>query len=148
MKLHELKPKTGATKSRKRVGRGEGSNRGSTSTRGHKGAKSRSGYSKRRNFEGGQMPLQKRVPKRGFFSRNRKVYVPFNLERLNEISEKHNTDEISLDFLVEKSYVRKKELVKILGDGELKKPLKLTAHAISENAKKAVESAGGSITIV
>lgn len=148
MKLHELKPNQGATKNSKRVGRGEGSKRGGTSTRGHKGAKSRSGYSKKRNFEGGQMPIQKRVPKRGFFSRNRKVYVPFNLERLNEISEKHNTEEINLDFLVEKSYVRKKEMVKILGDGELTRPLKLTAHAASESAKKAVEEAGGSITIV
>lgn len=148
MKLHELKPNEGATKNGKRIGRGEGSKRGGTSTRGHKGAKSRSGYSKKRNFEGGQMPLQKRVPKRGFFSRNRKVYVPFNLERLNEISEKHNTEEINLDFLVEKSYVSKREMVKILGDGELTKPLKLTAHAVSESAKKAVEEAGGSITIV
>lgn len=148
MKLHELKPNEGATKNRKRVGRGEGSKRGGTSTRGHNGAKSRSGYSKKRNFEGGQMPLQKRVPKRGFFSRNRKVYVPFNLQRLAEIAEKHSTEEINLDFLVEKSYVRKKEMVKILGDGELNMPLKLTAHAVSESAKKAVEEAGGSITIV
>ncbi|HKK88111.1 MAG TPA: 50S ribosomal protein L15 [Saprospiraceae bacterium] len=148
MKLHELKPSKGATKNKKRVGRGEGSKRGGTSTRGHNGAKSRSGYSKKRNFEGGQMPLQKRVPKRGFFSRNRKVYVPFNLDRLTEIAEKHSAEEINLDFLVEKSYVRKKEMVKILGDGELKKPLKLTAHAASESAKKAVEEAGGSITIV
>lgn len=148
MKLNELKPAKGAVKSNKRVGRGEGSNRGGTSTRGHKGAKSRSGYSKKRNFEGGQMPLQKRIPKRGFFSRNRKAYVPFNVERIVEIAEKHQTTEVNVEFLVEKGYVRKKEFVKVLADGELHSALNISAHAFSKKAKEVIEAAGGTTTIV
>lgn len=148
MKLHNLKPKAGSTKSGKRIGRGEGSNKGGTSTRGHKGAKSRSGYKKKRGFEGGQMPLQKRVPKRGFFSRNRVSYAPFNIDRLIEIAEKHSTKDITMEFLITNDYIAKKDLVKVLSSGEATMALNLSVSGCSEKAKLAIEAAGGSITIV
>ncbi len=148
MKLHELSPSKGSVKKGKRVGRGEGSNRGGTSTRGHKGAQSRSGYSKKRNFEGGQMPLQKRVPKRGFFSRNRKTYEVFNLDRLQNISEKYGVTTIDMDFLRANSFIGKNDQVKILGSGEISVALSISASACSEKAKELVEKAGGTITIV
>jgi large subunit ribosomal protein L15 len=148
MELSNLKPAAGSVKSRKRIARGQGSGRGGTSTRGHKGAKSRSGFKNKRHFEGGQMPLQMRLPKRGFHSPNRVTYVPVNLSRLQEIAEKYGVTEISFEFLVDKGIVTKGDLVKILANGELKTALQITAHAASESASKAVEAAGGSINII
>ena len=148
MELHNLKPATGSTKSKKRIARGQGSGKGGTATRGHKGQKSRSGWSRKRNFEGGQMPLQMRIPKRGFKNPNRVEYVAINLGRLEEVSEKHNIKVINLETLVETGIVRKNDRVKILGGGELKGKLEIKAHACSESAKKAIESAGGSIELI
>lgn len=148
MELHSLKPAAGAVKGRKRIARGQGSGRGGTSTRGHKGAKSRSGYKSKRAFEGGQMPLQMRLPKRGFKSPNRKEYVALNLGRLQAISEKYNVDTINKDELYKLGIVRKTDMIKILGTGELTAKLSITADACSEAAKSAVEAAGGSITIL
>lgn len=147
MELNNLKPAAGATKSGKRIARGQGSGRGGTSTRGHKGAKSRSGYSRKRNFEGGQMPLQMRLPKRGFNSPNRVAYVPFNLDRLQAISEKHGITEISPASLYEANIIKRDDKVKVLGSGELSLGLTVTAHAASATAKEAIEKAGGSLTI-
>ena len=144
MDLHNLKPAKGATKSRKRIARGQGSVRGGTSTRGHKGAKSRSGFKNKRNFEGGQMPLQMRLPKRGFNSPNRVEYVAINLSRLQAISEKYGITDISPKTLYEHGIVRKNDLVKILGNGELSAKLSVSAHAISTSAKEKLEKAGSS----
>jgi len=145
MELHNLKPAQGAVhKEGKRVGRGEGSGKGGTSTRGHKGAKSRSGYSKKIGFEGGQMPLQRRVPKFGFTNINRKEYRGINLDKLQELVDKGTVSkEIDLELLLENGLVHKNDLVKILGDGELKAPLKVTVHKFSASAKAAIEAAGG-----
>lgn len=148
MELHSLKPASGATKNRKRIARGQGSGRGGTSTRGHKGAKSRSGYKSKRGFEGGQMPIQMRLPKRGFKSPNRVEYVALNLGRLQEISEKHEVDTIDMAILLELGIVRKTDLIKILGTGELTAKLNITAHATSASAKEAIEAQGGSVTIL
>jgi large subunit ribosomal protein L15 len=147
MELNNLKPAAGATKSGKRIARGQGSGRGGTSTRGHKGAKSRSGYKSKRNFEGGQMPLQMRLPKRGFNSPNRVAYVAFNLDRLQAVSEKYGLTEISHAALYAAGIVKKDDLVKVLGSGELTSALTVTAHAASASAKEAIEKAGGSLTI-
>src|SRR5688572_4241098 len=145
MELHNLKPAQGAVhKEGKRVGRGEGSGKGGTSTRGHKGAKSRSGYSKKIGFEGGQMPLQRRVPKFGFTNINRKEYRGINLDKLQELVDKGTVSkEVDLELLLENGLVHKNDLVKILGDGELKAPLKVTVHKFSASAKAAIEAAGG-----
>jgi len=145
MELHNLKPADGAVhKEGKRVGRGEGSGKGGTSTRGHKGAKSRSGYSKKIGFEGGQMPLQRRVPKFGFTNINRKEYKGINLETLQELVEKGTIqNEVSIENLVENGLVHKNDLVKILGNGELKAALKVSVHKFSASAKAAIEAAGG-----
>ncbi len=148
MELHNLKPAKGSTKNKKRIGRGAGSGRGGTSTRGHKGAKSRSGYSNKRNFEGGQMPLQMRLPKRGFKSPNRVEYVPFNLSRLQSISEKYNVSEISPEMLYENGIIKKRDKVKVLGGGEMTAKLAVKAHGCSESAKQAIEGLGGSITVL
>lgn len=148
MELHNLKPAAGATKSRKRIARGTGSGRGGTSTRGHKGAKSRSGYKSKRGFEGGQMPLQMRLPKRGFKNPNRVEYVPFNLGRLQEIADKYNLSAITVENLVEKGLARKNDRIKILGGGELSAKLDVTVHAISAGAKSAVEGKGGNVNLV
>ena len=148
MELHNLKPAEGSVKSKKRIARGQGSGRGGTSTRGHKGAKSRSGYSKKRNFEGGQMPLQMRLPKRGFKNPNRVAYTGINLDRLQAISEKYKLTEINLDTLVAKGIVKKTDKVKILGGGELKAKLNVTSHACSASAKAAIEHCGGSVNLV
>ncbi|MEM9835688.1 MAG: 50S ribosomal protein L15 [Bacteroidota bacterium] len=147
MDLHNLKPAAGSTKSGKRIARGQGSGRGGTSTRGHKGAKSRSGYKSKRGFEGGQMPLQMRLPKRGFNSPNRTEYVELNLGRLQAISEKHGLTEINPTTLIAAGIVRKTDLIKILATGELTTALTITAHAASAAAKEGVEKAGGTITI-
>ena len=148
MKLHNLKPAKGSVKNRKRIARGTGSGRGGTSTRGHKGAKSRSGWSRKRNFEGGQMPLQMRLPKRGFNSPNRVEYVPLNLDRLQAISEKYGTTTIDLETLAKNRIIRKGDLVKVLGTGELTAALTISANACSASAKEAIEAKGGTINLV
>lgn len=144
MKLHTLKPASGSTKTRKRIGRGQGSGRGGTSTRGHKGAKSRSGYSQKLGFEGGQMPLQRRVPKFGFKNHNRVEYKPINLDDLQRLADEKSLSTVTVDVLRENGLIGKKDLVKILGRGELKAALEVTAHAFSASAKSGIESAGGS----
>lgn len=145
MDLHNLKPAEGAVrKEGKRVGRGEGSGKGGTATRGHKGAKSRSGYSKKIGFEGGQMPLQRRVPKFGFKNINRKEYRGINLDKLQDLVDNAGIkNEITVDTLIENGFAHKNDLVKILGNGELKASLKVTAHKFSASAKAAIEAAGG-----
>ena len=148
MELHTLKPAEGSVKKRKRIARGQGSGRGGTSTRGHKGAKSRSGYSRKFNFEGGQMPLQMRLPKRGFKNPNRVAFKVFNLDVLEALAEKNNTTEFTVESLYELGQIKKNDRVKVLGGGELSKGLKLSVNAISESAKKAIEAKGGSVTIV
>lgn len=148
MELHNLKPAAGSVKSRKRIARGQGSGKGGTSTRGHKGAKSRSGWKSKRNFEGGQMPIQMRLPKRGFKNPNRVAYVPINVERLQEIADKYKLDTIDLEALISAGIVRKNDKVKILGSGELSAKLAVSAHAVSATAQKAIEACGGSVNLV
>lgn len=145
MNLSNLKPASGSVKTRKRIGRGTGSGRGGTSTRGHKGAGSRSGHSTKTGFEGGQMPLQRRVPKFGFKNINRVEYVGVNLDVLQGLIEKHQLQ--SIDFETFKTYglASKNDLVKILGRGELTAKVEIKAHAFSSTAQKAIEAAGGSI---
>jgi len=143
MKLHTLKPAEGSIKDRKRIGRGQGSGAAGTAGRGHKGAKSRSGYSSKRGFEGGQMPLQRRVPKFGFNNINRISYKAINLSDLQTLQEKHSVDTIDLDLLKSKGLVAKNDLVKILGNGTLKAKLNVTANAFSKTALEAIEKAGG-----
>ncbi|MGB1169018.1 MAG: 50S ribosomal protein L15 [Flavobacteriaceae bacterium] len=144
MSLHNLKPAEGSVKSAKRIARGEGSGKGGTAARGHKGAKSRSGYSRKIGFEGGQMPLQRRVPKFGFTNINRKEYKGVNLDKLQElVDNKKITDTVSLDILVAQGVVGKNDLVKILGRGELKATLNVTVHKFTATAKAAIEAAGG-----
>ena len=145
MGLHNLQPAEGSVnRDGKRLGRGQGSGKGGTAARGHKGAKSRSGYSKKIGFEGGQMPLQRRVPKFGFTNINRKNYQGINLEKLQElVDNKVISNEVSLDLLIENGLVGKNELVKILGNGELKAPLKISVHKFTASAKAAIEAAGG-----
>ncbi|MEO7211259.1 MULTISPECIES: 50S ribosomal protein L15 [Mucilaginibacter] len=145
MNLSNLKPAEGSTKNRKRIGRGTGSGRGGTSTRGHKGAGSRSGTSTKIGFEGGQMPLQRRVPKVGFKSLNRVEYVGVNLDVLQALTEKYSLSTVNFDTLKEHGLVSKNGLVKILGRGELKAKLEVTAHAFTATAQKAIEAAGGTI---
>ena len=145
MNLSNLKPAKGSTKTRKRVGRGSGSGLGGTSTRGHKGAKSRSGYSKKIGFEGGQMPLQRRVPKYGFKNINRIEYKAINIEILQNLAETNNLTKISIDTLVEAGFISANQLVKILGRGELKSKLEVEANAFSQSAIKAIEAVGGTV---
>jgi len=148
MKLHTLKPATGSVKTRKRVGRGQGSGRGGTSTRGHKGAQSRSGYSKKLGFEGGQMPLQRRVPKFGFKPLNKTVYKPINLSDLQVLSEKVEGNVVNIEVLRANGLIAKRDQVKILGKGELTATLEVSAHAFSKSAKEAIEKAGGKVNIL
>lgn len=143
MDLSNLKPAKGSTKNPKRIGRGQGSGRGGTSTRGHKGAQSRSGYSKKLGFEGGQMPLVRRLPKFGFKNFNRVEYKGINLDVLQLIHEKQNITVITQEVLVKSGYVSKNDRIKILGRGELKAKLEVTVHAFSAAAKKAIEETGG-----
>ena len=145
MELSNLKPAKGSVQSNsKRVGRGEGSGKGGTATRGHKGAKSRSGYSRKIGFEGGQMPLQRRVPKFGFNNINRKEYQGVNLDVLQSlVDEGKITDTVDMDVLVENRLARKNEIVKILGRGELKAKLKISVHKFTASAKQAIEAGGG-----
>jgi len=148
MELHGLKPAKGAVKSKKRIARGQGSGRGGTSTRGHKGAKSRSGYKSKRGFEGGQMPIQQRLPKRGFKSPNRIEVTPFNLSKLQAIADKYKVSEITLEWLRSNRMIKKTEVIKVLGNGAITSQVKVEAHAASETATKAIEAAGGSVQIV
>ncbi len=148
MKLHDLKPAKGAVKRDRRLGRGQGSGKGGTATRGHKGDKSRSGFKNKRNFEGGQMPLQMRLPKRGFHSRNRVEYVPLNLERLQAIADKYQVTTIDPETLIKLGIIGKNDRVKVLARGELNVALQVTAHAASESARKAIEEKGGTVTIL
>ena len=144
MSLHNLKPAEGSVKSGKRIARGEGSGKGGTAARGHNGAKSRSGYSRKIGFEGGQMPLQRRVPKFCFTNINRKEYAGVNLDKLQElVDNKKITDTVSLEILVANGVVGKNDLVKILGRGELKATLNITVHKFTATAKAAIEAAGG-----
>lgn len=144
MDLSSLKPAPGSTKERKRVGRGPGSGLGGTSTRGHKGAKQRSGYSRKIGFEGGQMPLQRRVPKFGFKNINRVEYQVLNLDDLQVFAEKFNLTKITLDALFQTGRLKRKAPVKVLGRGELKSKLDVEANAFSASAVAAIESLGGS----
>lgn len=147
MKLHNLKPSKGAVKNPgKRLGRGVPSGKGRTSGRGHKGAKSRSGYAKKIGFEGGQMPLQKRVPKFGFNNINQKEYRIVNLGRLQKLVDSGKiSDKVSLENFVELGIAGKNDSVKVLGDGELKAKLSVSAHKFTASAKKAIEEAGGEV---
>ena len=143
MDLSNLKPAKGSTKTKKRIGRGQGSGTGGTATRGHKGQKSRSGYSRKTGFEGGQMPLQRRVPKFGFKNINRKEYKGINISTLQELADTRKITDIDVELLVEAGLARKNSLVKILGNGELKSKLNVKAHAFSKSAVTAIEAAKG-----
>ncbi len=143
MDLSNLRPAKGSTHNSKRLGRGQGSGKGGTSTRGHKGAKSRSGYSRKIGFEGGQMPLQRRVPKSGFKNINRVEYKGINISTLQTLAEKHNIDKIDFEVLVMAGLVSKNALVKILGKGTLERKLEVHAHAFSKSAIEAIEAKKG-----
>ena len=145
MKLNNLKPAEGAVKARNRIGRGTGSGRGGTSTRGHKGAKSRSGYSKKIGFEGGQMPLQRRVPKYGFKNINRVEYKAINLSTLQALAEGKSLETINIQALVAAGFVSSNQLVKVLANGTLTAKLTVEAHAFSQKAIEAIEAAGGTV---
>ncbi len=145
MKLNNLKPASGSTHYRRRLGRGQGSGLGGTSTRGHKGAKSRSGYSRKIGFEGGQMPLQRRLPKFGFKNINRIVYQVVNLSKIQTLAEKGITT-IGLDELVAAGVVKKGQLVKVLAKGELTVKVDVAAHAFSASAEEAIKALGGNVT--
>ena len=145
MELHDLKPAVGSNKKKTRIGRGPGSGKGGTSTRGHKGAKSRSGYKEKVGFEGGQMPLQRRVPKGGFKNINRVEYKAINVAVLEAIAEKNGLEKITVADLLQAGMVRKNQLVKILGQGQLSHKLEVEAHAFSKKAEEIITAAGGSI---
>ena len=148
MDLSKLKPASGSTSKRKRIGRGQGSGSGGTSTRGHKGQKSRSGYSRKIGFEGGQMPLQRVVPKSGFKNINRVEYKAINLDVLQQLAEKKKLTSIDIETLVSSGMVSKNEKVKILGGGELNLKLEVKAHAFSNSAKEAIEKLEGTTEIL
>ena len=148
MKLNNLKPAAGSTHSRRRIGRGPGSGLGGTSTRGHKGAKARSGYKKKIGFEGGQMPLQRRVPKAGFKNINHKEYFAVNISTLQTIAESKNLTKITIKDLKEAGLTNGNELVKVLGNGELTAKIEVEANAFSKSAKEAIEAVGGNETII
>ena len=148
MKLNNLKPAAGSTHSRRRIGRGPGSGLGGTSTRGHKGAKARSGYKKKIGFEGGQMPLQRRVPNAGFKNINHKEYFAVNISTLQTIAESKNLTKITIKDLKEAGLTNGNELVKVLGNGELTVKIEVEANAFSKSAKEAIEAVGGNATII
>ena len=148
MKLHTLKPSEGSNGREKRIGRGEGSGHGGTSTRGHKGAQSRSGYSRKLGFEGGQMPIQRRLPKFGFNNPNKVEYKAVNLATLQALSEKTGLSAITVETMIENGLVARKDLVKVLGNGELTVKLDVTAHAFSKSAVAKIEAAQGSTTLI
>ena len=146
MKLHNLTPAAGSTQTRKRIGRGPGSGLGGTSTRGHKGAKARSGYSKKIGFEGGQMPLQRRVPKFGFKNINRVEYKAINLNVLQALAESKSLSKIGVEELIAAGFISGNQLVKILGNGAVTSKLDVVAHAFSKSAEDAIVAAGGTVT--
>tara|TARA_Y100000385_G_C12651051_1_gene449524 strand:+ start:48 stop:497 length:450 start_codon:yes stop_codon:yes gene_type:complete len=148
MDLSNLKPAAGSVKKGKRIGRGQGSGRGGTSTKGHNGAQARSGYSKKIGFEGGQMPLQRRIPKFGFRNINRVEYSAINLDVLQQLADDLKITKIDKQTLVDKNLVGKKDLVKVLGRGEVSSSLEVHAHKFSESAKGAIEKSGGSANII
>ena len=148
MDLSNLKPAKGSTKSSKRIGRGQGSGRGGTATRGHKGAKSRSGYSQKIGFEGGQMPLHRRVPKWGFKNRNRVEYRGINVDVLQKLFDNKSITVVDPEILYANGLVGKNDLVKILGRGELMAKMEVKAHAFSDKAKEAIEAQGGVASII
>lgn len=148
MKLNNLKPAEGSTHSRRRIGRGPGSGLGGTSTRGHKGAKARSGYKRKIGFEGGQMPLQRRVPKSGFKNINHREFQAVNIETLQSLAEAQNLSKISVDVLKQAGLVKGKMPVKILGNGTLTAKLDVEANAFSKSAEEAIKAVGGTATIV
>jgi len=143
MELHNLKPAKGSTHKEKRIGRGTGSGHGGTSTRGHKGAKSRSGYSKKIGFEGGQMPLQRRLPKFGFKNPFRKEYKAINIDVIQTLADKHNITSFDVQTLIDAGLIAKKDLVKILGNGTITSKLEVKAHAFSKKAIEAIEAVQG-----
>lgn len=147
MKLHTLKPASGSTKTNKRLGRGQGSG-GSTAGRGHKGAQSRSGYHKKFGFEGGQMPLQRRIPKFGFKNNNKVYFKSVNLDTLEELASKIKAADISVQVLIDNGIVGKYDKVKVLGRGELKSKVNVSAHAFSETATQAIQKVGGTVTTI
>lgn len=148
MKLHELRPAKGATHKEKRIGRGDGSGHGGTSTKGTKGAQSRAGFKNKRSHEGGQMPIQRRVPKRGFKNPHRIEYKVFNIGQVDHIVEVHGIKEFTLENLYINKLISQTDKVKVLGTGELKSKVVFKINAISEKAKAAIEAAGGSVEIV
>ena len=148
MKLHNLKPAVGSTHSERRIGRGPGSGLGGTSTRGHKGAKARSGYKRKIGFEGGQMPLQRRVPKSGFKNINHREFQAVNIETLQSLAEAQNLSKVSVDVLKQAGLVKGKMPVKILGNGTLTAKLDVEANAFSKSAEEAIKAVGGTATIV
>ena len=143
MNLSNLKPAEGSTKTRKRIGRGQGSGLGGTSTRGHKGAKSRSGYSRKIGFEGGQMPIQRRLPKFGFTPLNRTEYRVINLDKLQELAESKSLSVIDTEIMIKAGLMGPKHLLKVLGNGTLTVKLEVKAHAFSKSAEEAITNAGG-----
>ena len=145
MNLSNLKPAEGSTKTRKRIGRGTGSGLGGTSTRGHKGAKSRSGYSKKIGFEGGQMPLQRRVPKFGFKNINRVEYKTINLDTIQTLADAKNLTKVGISDFIEAGFISSNQLVKVLGNGALTNKLEVEANAFSKSAAAAIEAAGGTV---
>ena len=148
MDLSNLKPAKGSVKNKKRIGRGQGSGRGGTSTRGHKGAQSRSGYKRKSGFEGGQMPLFRRVPKFGFKNINRKEYQGINLDTLQQLADDKKVTVVDQAVLIENGLVSKNDLIKILGRGELKAKLEVSANAFTKTAKYAIEAQGGQANII
>ncbi|QHT69093.1 50S ribosomal protein L15 [Rhodocytophaga rosea] len=148
MNLSSIKPAAGSVKQKTRKGRGTGSGKGGTSTRGHKGAQSRSGYSAKRGFEGGQMPLQRRVPKFGFKNFNRVEYKAINLDVLQDLLDKYTVEVIDADYLKQHGLISKNDLIKVLGRGELKSKVEIKANAFSSSAIEAVEKAGGKATVI
>ena len=148
MKLHNLRPAKGAVHKEKRLGRGEGSGHGGTSTKGNKGQQARTGYQRKMAHEGGQMPIQRRVPKRGFKNPNRIEYKVFNLGQIEQLVEKYGIQEFTLENLYTNGLISQTDRVKILGNGELKTKLSFKVNAISEKAKQSIETAGGSVEIV
>lgn len=148
MKLHTLKPAEGSVHKEKRIGRGEASGKGGTSTQGNKGSQQRAGYQRKNAFEGGQMPIQRRIPKRGFKNNNKIEFVVFNLGQIETLQEKYAFPEFSVEQLYVNGLINKTDKVKILGTGELKSKLAFKVNALSAKAKEAIEAAGGSVEIV
>ncbi len=148
MKLHTLKPAAGSTHKEKRIGRGEASGKGGTSTQGNKGSQQRAGYQRKNAFEGGQMPIQRRIPKRGFKNNNRVEFVVFNLGQIEQLQEKYAFPEFSVENLYINGLISKTDKVKILGTGELTSKLTFKVNALSAKAKEAIEAAGGSVEVV